>query len=102
MFDMSRDVSVGLYATAAAMRRVWMDVDCGVDDGQALALLALAQRRSLVEVVGVSAVAGNVCLDSVLVNTERVMKACGLDRALLHRGAAEPMLGQAMDFTGAL
>ena len=86
-------------AAAAPVRRVWLDVDCGVDDAQALALLALAQRRGRAEVVGVSAVAGNVALDQVLVNTERVMKVLHLDTGLLYVGAAEPMLGQAMEHT---
>jgi hypothetical protein len=57
-----------------APKAVWLDVDCGVDDAQALALLALAARRGEVSVRGVSTVAGNVSLTQVLLNTERVMR----------------------------
>ncbi|MFD1714464.1 nucleoside hydrolase [Amnibacterium flavum] len=75
---------------------IWADVDTGVDD--ALALLYLA-RSPRVDLVGVSAVAGNVDVDLALSNTAAVLDAIAAPAVPLHRGAAKPLLGPHRDAT---
>ncbi|WP_210506032.1 nucleoside hydrolase [Naasia sp. SYSU D00057] len=81
----------------AEARPIWVDVDTGVDD--ALALLVLA-RHPAVQLVGVSAVAGNVDVDLALANTAAVLDAGGASPVPLHRGAASPLLGPHRGATG--
>ncbi len=50
-----------------------LDTDVGTDDAVAL-LMALSQPS--VDLIGVTCVHGNTCLDNVLVNTLRVLKLC--------------------------
>lgn len=75
---------------------IWADVDTGVDD--ALALLYLA-RSPRVELVGVSAVAGNVDVDLALRNTAAILDAIESPVVSLHLGAAKPLLGPHRDAT---
>ncbi len=76
---------------------IWADVDTGVDD--ALALLYLV-RSPRVELVGVSAVAGNVSVEQAARNTLAVLDAVGADAVPVHLGASKPLLGSARDATG--
>ena len=67
---------------------VWFDTDIGVDD--AAALLVLGKVRD-VEIVGVSAVVGNVILDNSYANARKVAHLMGLD-CPVYRGADRPLL----------
>lgn len=50
-----------------------VDVDCGVDDAQAI-MLALAVPH--VELLGITCVHGNTTVENVCKNTLRVLQAC--------------------------
>lgn len=54
-------------------KKLLVDVDCGVDDAQAL-MLALAAPH--VELVGITCVHGNTTVENVCKNTLRVLKTC--------------------------
>ena len=54
-------------------KKVLIDVDCGVDDAQAI-MLALAAPN--VKVLGITCVHGNTNVENVCKNTLRVLKAC--------------------------
>ena len=67
-----------------------IDCDPGVDDALAL-LLALASPDEL-DVLGVSAVGGNVSLAKTQYNAQRILALAGRAEVPVHSGAAEPML----------
>lgn len=75
---------------------IWADVDTGVDDALALLYLALTPR---VELVGISAVAGNVDVALALSNTAAILDAVGAGPIPLHLGAAKPLLGPHLNAT---
>lgn len=54
-------------------KKLLIDVDCGVDDAQAI-MMALASPN--VEVLGITCVQGNTTLENVCRNTLRVLQAC--------------------------
>ena len=54
-------------------KKLLIDVDCGVDDAQAI-MMALAAPN--VEVLGITCVHGNTTVENVCRNTLRVLKAC--------------------------
>jgi purine nucleosidase len=66
-----------------------LDVDTGVDD--ALALLFAAACPG-VEVVGATAVMGNVTVDTAVTNTQAVLELAGLGSVEVARGAARPLV----------
>jgi purine nucleosidase len=66
-----------------------MDVDTGVDD--ALALLYAAASPE-VELIGATAVAGNVTVDTALTNTLAVLELVGLGGVEVARGADRPLV----------
>lgn len=66
---------------------VWFDTDMGVDDAAALLVLG---RQKDVEIVGVSAVAGNVELSHTYDNARKVSSLMGL-KAPVYRGAEKPL-----------
>ena len=70
-------------------RPVWIDADTGVDD--ALALLT-ALRMDNLDVVGVSAVCGNVSLDKTFHNTRNVLSLGGREDIPVYPGAERPLL----------
>ena len=70
-------------------RPVWIDTDTGVDD--ALALLT-ALRLDNLDVVGVSAVCGNVSLDKTYRNARNVLFLGGREDIPVYPGAEKPML----------
>lgn len=73
-------------------RRVYLDVDTGLDD--ALALL-LAVRHPALDVRGVSTVVGNVDLDQVTRNTLQVLDIAGAPEVPVARGADRPLVAPA-------
>lgn len=54
-------------------KKLLVDVDCGVDDAQAI-MLALAAPN--VKLLGVTCVHGNTTVENVCKNTLRVLQAC--------------------------
>ncbi|XP_034418138.1 inosine-uridine preferring nucleoside hydrolase [Cyclopterus lumpus] len=77
--------------TGSTMRRkLLVDVDCGVDDAQAI-MLALAAPS--VELLGITCVHGNTTVENVCRNTLRVLQACSKLEIPVFKGASKPILG---------
>ena len=68
---------------------VWIDTDCGVDD--ALALLC-AFRLPELEIVGLSATAGNVTLENTYRNTRDIAALAGRKDIPVYKGAEKPWI----------
>ncbi|XP_008294616.1 inosine-uridine preferring nucleoside hydrolase isoform X1 [Stegastes partitus] len=78
-------------ATGSRMsKKLLVDVDCGVDDAQAI-MLALAAPN--VKLLGVTCVHGNTTVENVCKNTLRVLQACNKLEIPVFKGAAKPILG---------
>lgn len=75
-------------------RKLLVDVDCGVDDAQAI-MLALA--RPNVQLLGITCVNGNTNVENVCKNTLRVLQACDRLEIPVFRGAARSVLGISVD-----
>ncbi len=73
---------------------VFVDVDTGLDDALALALLS---RTPEVEIVGVGTVAGNVPVGFSTENTLRVLSWCGIEDIPVYRGASRPLVAPYQD-----
>jgi len=69
-------------------RRIWLDVDTGIDDMLAL-LYAVASDDA--ELVGVSCSAGNVEVEQVARNTAAVLALAGRDDIPVHSGRRGPI-----------
>uniref|UniRef100_A0A8C6UH31 Inosine/uridine-preferring nucleoside hydrolase domain-containing protein n=1 Tax=Neogobius melanostomus TaxID=47308 RepID=A0A8C6UH31_9GOBI len=81
-------------------KKLWVDLDTGVDDAQAL-MLALVEPD--VEILGISCVHGNTPLQNVLQNTLRVLKVCGRLDIPVYKGCQRPLLSpkqHASDYHG--
>ncbi|XP_068602612.1 inosine-uridine preferring nucleoside hydrolase [Brachionichthys hirsutus] len=74
-------------------KKLLVDVDCGVDDAQAI-MLALAAPN--VELLGITCVHGNTTVDNVCRNTLRVLQACNRLEIPVFKGAAKPVLGKSL------
>ena len=72
--------------------KVILDMDVGIDD--ALAIL-LALRSPELEILGITAVAGNAPLEMTANNTLRVLEAAGRTEIPVARGAAKPLTREA-------
>ena len=66
------------------MRKIWIDTDTGSDDAVALMIAALSED---VEIVGVSAVCGNVTLPLAVKNALMTLEICRCN-APVYPGAA--------------
>ncbi|XP_077435700.1 nucleoside hydrolase [Vanacampus margaritifer] len=83
------------YPEASRMKKkLLVDVDCGVDDAQAI-MLALAAPN--VDLLGVTCVHGNTTVENVCRNTLRVLQACGRLEIPVFKGAAKPLIGNTID-----
>ncbi|RHW39000.1 nucleoside hydrolase [Neobacillus notoginsengisoli] len=72
------------------MKKVIIDVDTGVDD--ALAILYAVQSEQL-DILGITAVSGNVPLEQVTINTNRMLNLIGInDKITVYKGASRPLL----------
>ncbi|KAK7893221.1 hypothetical protein WMY93_022373 [Mugilogobius chulae] len=80
---------VSLQQTGVKMKKLWVDLDTGVDDAQAL-MLALSTPD--VEILGISCCHGNTPLENVLENTLRVLRVCGRLDIPVYKGCARPLL----------
>ncbi|XP_037343792.1 inosine-uridine preferring nucleoside hydrolase isoform X1 [Pungitius pungitius] len=82
-------------ATRSTMsRKLLVDVDCGVDDAQAI-MLALAAPN--VELLGLTCVHGNTSVENVCKNTLRVLQACSRLEIPVFKGCAKPILGNCIE-----
>ncbi|XP_024860375.1 inosine-uridine preferring nucleoside hydrolase isoform X2 [Kryptolebias marmoratus] len=75
-------------------KKLLVDVDCGVDDAQAI-MLALA--APIVELLGVTCVHGNTTAENVCKNVLRVLQACNKLEIPVFKGAGKPLLGNVID-----
>ncbi|XP_058471201.1 inosine-uridine preferring nucleoside hydrolase isoform X3 [Solea solea] len=75
-------------------KKLLVDVDCGVDDAQAI-MLALAAPN--VRLLGITCVHGNTNVENVCKNTLRVLKACHRLEIPVFKGAAKPILGNILN-----
>lgn len=73
---------------------VFVDVDTGLDDALALALLS---RLPDVAIIGVGTVAGNVPVGFSTENTLRVLSWCGAEQIPVYRGASKPLVAPYQD-----
>ncbi|XP_065148966.1 nucleoside hydrolase-like [Paramisgurnus dabryanus] len=73
------------------MKKLLVDVDCGVDDAQAI-MMALAVPD--VQILGITCVHGNTKIDNVCKNVLRVLDVCNHLEIPVFRGAAKSLLGQ--------
>ncbi|XP_027879698.1 uncharacterized protein LOC114148535 isoform X2 [Xiphophorus couchianus] len=71
-------------------KKLLVDVDCGVDDAQAI-MLALAAPN--VEILGITCVHGNTAVENVCKNVLRVLQACKKPEIPVFKGAAKSILG---------
>ncbi|KAM8857038.1 inosine-uridine preferring nucleoside hydrolase isoform 1-T1 [Synchiropus picturatus] len=94
--DTVRSTQIGsTHLKASRMqKKLLMDVDCGVDDAQAIMLVLAAPH---VQLLGVTCVHGNTTVENVCKNTLRVLQACDRLEVPVFRGAAKPILGKVMD-----
>ncbi|XP_032661462.1 inosine-uridine preferring nucleoside hydrolase-like [Chelonoidis abingdonii] len=67
-----------------------IDVDCGVDDAQAI-MMALASPS--VEILGITCCYGNTMLENVCKNVLRVLQVCNRLEIPVYQGASAPLLG---------
>ncbi|MDO5440513.1 MAG: nucleoside hydrolase [Erysipelotrichaceae bacterium] len=71
------------------LRPVWIDTDTGVDD--AFALVSSFQLSGI-EVVGISAVCGNVEIEKTFRNARNVVSLCGKENVPVYKGAEKPLI----------
>ncbi|KAM4046738.1 inosine-uridine preferring nucleoside hydrolase-like [Anomaloglossus baeobatrachus] len=76
-----------------AKKLLLVDVDCGVDDAQAL-MLALAAPH--VEILGITCCHGNTMLENVCRNVLRVLRTCNKLQIPVYRGATRPLLSKSV------
>ncbi|XP_008432876.1 inosine-uridine preferring nucleoside hydrolase-like isoform X2 [Poecilia reticulata] len=72
------------------MKKLLLDVDCGVDDAQAI-MVGLADPN--VEILGITCVHGNTTVENVCKNVLRVLQACNKLEIPVFKGAAKSILG---------
>ena len=71
------------------LRPVWIDTDTGVDDAFAL---VSAFKLPNIEIVGISACAGNVELDKTFRNARNVTSLCGREDIKIYKGIEKPLM----------
>ena len=71
------------------IKPVWIDTDTGVDD--AFALISSFQLPGI-EVVGISAVCGNVEIEKTFRNARNVLSLCGKENIPVYKGAEKPLV----------
>uniref|UniRef100_A0A8D3BDE9 Si:dkey-4e7.3 n=1 Tax=Scophthalmus maximus TaxID=52904 RepID=A0A8D3BDE9_SCOMX len=83
-------ISHSVTTGSTMSKKLLVDVDCGVDDAQAI-MLALAAPN--VELLGITCVHGNTTVENVCKNTLRVLQACNKLEIPVFKGAAASILG---------
>ncbi|XP_078078997.1 nucleoside hydrolase-like [Mustelus asterias] len=74
-----------------AKKLLLLDVDCGVDDAQAI-MMALAAPN--VQILGITCTHGNTAIENVCKNVLRVLQVCNRMEIPVYRGAGTPFLGE--------
>ncbi|XP_015253676.1 PREDICTED: inosine-uridine preferring nucleoside hydrolase-like isoform X1 [Cyprinodon variegatus] len=74
-------------------KKLLLDVDCGVDDAQAI-MLALGDPN--VQILGITCVHGNTTVENVCKNVLRVLQACRKLEIPVFKGADKPILGNSL------
>ncbi|XP_078079001.1 inosine-uridine preferring nucleoside hydrolase-like isoform X2 [Mustelus asterias] len=77
-----------------AKKLLLLDLDCGVDDAQAL-MMALAAPN--VEILGITCTHGNTKIENVCKNVLRVLKVCQRTKIPVFRGADASLLGNQLN-----
>ncbi|KAG7467490.1 hypothetical protein MATL_G00154140 [Megalops atlanticus] len=103
VWSRSRGIHVGVHSSRtrhyslpggpSTMKKLLVDVDCGVDDAQAI-MMALAAPG--VQILGITCVHGNTVVENVCKNVLRVLKACQKLEIPVFRGASKPILGKTL------
>lgn len=79
------------------MKNIFIDSDCGIDDATAI-MIALASNE--INVVGISAVAGNAGLDHVVNNITGLLAYFGREEIPVYKGASTSLLGKRIHAEG--
>lgn len=74
------------------MEKIILDVDTGIDD--ALAII-LAEESGQLDILGITAVNGNVPVDTVMTNTKKMIQLMKQDSYTVYRGASRPLVRDA-------
>ncbi|XP_041054417.1 inosine-uridine preferring nucleoside hydrolase-like [Carcharodon carcharias] len=74
-----------------AKKLLLLDVDCGVDDAQAM-MMALAAPN--VQILGITCTHGNTAIENVCKNVLRVLQLCKRMEIPVYRGAGNSLLGE--------
>ncbi|XP_069492778.1 pyrimidine-specific ribonucleoside hydrolase RihA-like isoform X1 [Ambystoma mexicanum] len=80
--------------TIMEKKLILVDVDCGVDDAQAI-MMALASPS--VEILGITCCYGNTTLENVCRNVLRVLQVCDRQEIPVYSGAAASLLGNPVE-----
>jgi purine nucleosidase len=79
------------------MKNIFIDSDCGIDDATAI-MIALASPD--INIVGISAVAGNAGLDHVVNNITGILAYFGREDIPVYQGASTSLLGMRIHAEG--
>ncbi|KAL0963492.1 hypothetical protein UPYG_G00307130 [Umbra pygmaea] len=96
----STNIFTHLSCFSMIRKKLLVDVDCGVDDAQAI-MMALAEPN--VDILGITCVRGNTNVENVCKNVLRVLQACRKLQIPVFRGVDKPILGKVIsagDFHG--
>ena len=74
--------------------KVIIDCDPGGDDCQALVLAFDLAKRKGIPILGVTTVAGNACLDQVVLNTQLIVDTCHESNVQIYRGEEPKIKGK--------
>ncbi|XP_041055487.1 inosine-uridine preferring nucleoside hydrolase-like isoform X1 [Carcharodon carcharias] len=77
-----------------AKKQLLLDLDCGVDDAQAM-MMALAAPN--VQILGITCTHGNTKIENVCKNVLRVLKVCQRTKIPVFRGAGASLLGDQLN-----
>jgi purine nucleosidase len=81
-------------SAGSMVRKFWIDTDVGSDDAVAI---IMALRAADVEVIGMSAVCGNVPMQQAAINALYVAELCGAAHIPVYLGAEKPLLRPYID-----
>lgn len=75
-------------------KHIWLDCDPGIDDALAIFLLAADPQADL---MGISACAGNMDIDTVSENARKLAGLAGIEHVPVYRGCTGPITGKAIE-----
>lgn len=74
------------------MHKIWISLDTGIDDAFAL-ILALKEKN--IQIEGISATYGNVCLKSTFENTRNLLSYFNREDIKVYKGSDKPLVDEA-------